>query len=58
MPSICLNKDIFASKLRVVREGKVTKGIQMSLFMQGTYQLDREMFDAEVMLNDSCQVIP
>jgi len=57
MPSICLNKDIFASKLRVLRDGKLTRGIQMSLFMQGAYQMDREMFDAEVMLNDSCQVM-
>jgi hypothetical protein len=25
--------------------------------MQGTYQLDREVFDTEIMFNDSCQVI-
>ena len=56
MPSICLNKDIFGTKIKVLREGKVTKGICASIFMQGTYQMDREMYDAEIMFNDSCQV--
>lgn len=56
IPSICLNKDIFGSKLKVIRDGRTTKGISLNVFMQGTYQLDREVFDTEIMFNDSCQV--
>ena len=55
---ICLNKDIFSSKIKVVREGRKTKGITLDLFMQGTYQMDRETFEkanTEVSFNDSCQ---
>lgn len=58
IPLICLNKDIFSSKLKVIREGKQTKGLVLKLFMQGTYQLDRETVhesEAEIMFNDSCQ---
>lgn len=55
IPSICLNKDIFASKLRVVREGKSTRGIKLSLFMQGTYQLDRHQVESEIDFNNTCQ---
>lgn len=57
IPSICLGKDIYGSKLRVIREGKLTKGLSLSVFVQGSYQLDREVYDAELMFNDSCQVI-
>lgn len=55
IPSICLNKDIFGSKMRVLRDGKQTKGILLSLFMQGLYQLDKENFEAQIMFNDTCQ---
>jgi len=55
IPSICMGKDIYGSKLTVIREGKVTKGVRLSVFVQGSYQLDREMYDTEVMFNDSCQ---
>jgi len=58
IPLICLNKDTFSSKIRVIREGRQTKGISLDLYMQGTYQLERETFeksDAEVFFNDSCQ---
>lgn len=51
-----MGKDIYGSKLTVIREGKVTKGVRLSVFVQGSYQLDREMYDTEVMFNDSCQV--
>ncbi len=56
---ICLNKDIFSSKIKVNREGRVTKGLCLNLYMQGTYQLDRETIekvDADINFNDSCQV--
>lgn len=59
IPLICLNKDIFSSKLKVIRDGRQTKGISLKLFMQGTYQLDRETVhdtDSDIMFNDSCQV--
>ena len=59
IPLICLNKDTFSSKIRVIRDGRQTKGISLDLYMQGTYQLERETFeksDAEVFFNDSCQV--
>lgn len=58
IPLICLNKDIFSSKIKVNREGRLTKGISLNLYMQGTYQLERETFektDVEVFFNDSCQ---
>lgn len=58
IPLICLNKDIFSSKIKVYREGRRTKGISLNLHMQGTYQIDHETFeksDAEVFFNDSCQ---
>lgn len=55
IPSICLNKDLFCSKLTVLREGHVTKGIFLSLFMQGNYQLDRETAEVEILFDDSCQ---
>jgi hypothetical protein len=55
IPSICLNKDIFGSKIKVLRDGKATKGISLNIFMQGTYQMDREVFDTEIMFNDTCQ---
>lgn len=58
IPLICLNKDTFSSKIRVIRDGRQTKGISLDLYMQGTYQLERETFeksDAEVFFNDSCQ---
>jgi hypothetical protein len=59
IPLICLNKDIFSSKIKVYREGRQTKGITLDLYMQGTYQMDRQTCqksDAEVFFNDSCQV--
>jgi hypothetical protein len=56
MPSICFNKDVFGSKIRAIREGKQTKGIHLSLFMQGLYQLDKEKFEAQIFFNDTCQV--
>lgn len=58
IPLICLNKDIFSSKIRISRDGRKTRGISLNLYMQGTYQMDRETFeksDAEVFFNDSCQ---
>lgn len=58
IPLICLNKDIFCSKLKVFRDTRNTKGISLKLFMQGTYQTDRETIqemDAELKFNDSCQ---
>jgi hypothetical protein len=59
IPLICLNKDIFCSKLTVIRENRNTKGISLKLFMQGTYQMDRETIqemESELLFNDSCQV--
>jgi hypothetical protein len=59
IPLICLNKDIFSSKIKTFRDGRKTRGISLNLYMQGTYQMDRETFeksDAEVFFNDSCQV--
>jgi hypothetical protein len=41
----------------VIRDGKQTKGVSISLFMQGTYQLDRTMLDGEIYFHDSCQVL-
>jgi len=58
IPLICLNKDIFCSKLTVIRENRNTKGISLKLFMQGTYQMDRETIqemESELLFNDSCQ---
>ena len=43
----------------MIRDARTTKGIGLKLFMQGTYQLDRETIqetDAELMFNDTCQV--
>jgi len=58
IPLICLNKDIFSSKIKVIRDGRCTKGISLNLYMQGTYQLDSETIEkteADVYFNDSCQ---
>lgn len=58
IPLICLNKDIFSSKIKVLRDGRSTRGIALNLYMQGTYQIDRETVekvDAEIYFNDSCQ---
>lgn len=55
IPYICLNKDIFSSKLRVIRDGKTTKGVKLSIFMQGSFQVEREMSEVDIMLNDSTQ---
>lgn len=58
IPLICLNKDIFSSKIKVHREGRHTKNISFDLHMQGTNQIDRDTFekkDAEVFFNDSVQ---
>lgn len=55
IPSICLNKDIFGSKITVIRENRTTKGICLSVFMQGLYQMDRDMYDTEINFNDSVQ---
>jgi hypothetical protein len=56
MPLVCLNKDIFSSKLKVIREGKVTRGVKLSIFMQGTFQSDVENSEIEILFNDSAQV--
>ena len=56
MPFNCLNKDIFCSKVKVKRDSRSTKGIKLNTCMQGTFQLDREISDVEIMFNDSCQV--
>ena len=53
---MCLNKDVYSSQLKVIRDHKSTKGVRITIFMQGTYQLEREINDVEIMLNDSCQV--
>lgn len=59
IPFICLNKDVFANKITVLRDGKTTKGLQLNLFMQGAekaYQFDnREYLDVEVLFDDTCQ---
>lgn len=59
IPTNCLNKDIFTTKLSVIRENKCTKSIQLNLFMQGiekSYQLDnRELLDVEISFDDTCQ---
>jgi hypothetical protein len=57
---ICLNKDIFANKIVVLRDNKLTKGLQLNVFMQGAekaYQFDNsEHGDVEVLFDDTCQV--
>lgn len=58
IPLICLNKDIFTSKVKILREGKQTTGISLELYMQGTYEVDKDSLEksnAEVFFNDSCQ---
>ena len=60
IPSISLNKDVFATKIAVLRDGKTTKGLQMNIFMHGAekaYQFDsREYRDVDVLYDDTCQV--
>lgn len=38
-----------------MREGRQTKGLHLHLFMQGTYQLDKETYEAQIFFNDTCQ---
>jgi len=59
IPSICLNKDIFSSKLIVLREKNSTRGIHMHLFVQGIDKVythdNRETLEREILFNASCQ---
>jgi hypothetical protein len=65
IPSICLNKDIFGSKLKVIssspnddlvhRFKKIYNGVNLTVFTQGTYQLDREITNFDILFDHSCQ---
>jgi hypothetical protein len=60
MPSICLNKDVFSSKIRLIRDKSKTKGLHLNLFMNSTQSSSSssiQYFDAEIYFNDTCQDI-